>query len=342
VKKKKGRVWLWVAIIVVLLLAGGAAAGYFLVLKGEEKAAPDEPVQQFYQALADGDAAGALALLDTKPASTALLTDDVLAASAKDAPITGVTTTVASSSDDEAQVAVSYTMGGQAVKQTLTVRKVDKVWKLVGATATVDLTNVGTGSLPLAVNGTPLKVPAPTEDEAKPTVEAVLFPGSYTLTTTTRYVTLSDNTFVVTDLGSTEVGDVTATLTDEGSAAVTQAIREAVDACVAAKTIHMDCTILQMGSTLNDGTELVEGTVERTATPQTQTWLDALEPTLDADNPAFATVEAPEFGVVGVKVFVHGVLDGREISGSMDTVFPIGRPKVNLSDPDNLTLTWGF
>jgi len=343
--KKKKRLWLWVAIVVVVLLvAGGAAAAYFLLLKGDKKAAPDEPVQQFYQALVDGDAAAALALLDTKPASTTMLTNSVVAASQKQAPIKDITTTVESSSAEEATVAVSYTMGGKAVDQTVTVRKVDNVWKVVGGTATVDLTDIGTGSLPLALNGAVLTAPQPPAEEEDDTkaepLEVVLFPGSYTLTTTTRYVTLSDATFVVTDPGSAQVGPVTATLTDEGAAAVTKVVRESFDACVATKTFHMDCAgVFQMTPTLSDGTELVEGTVERTATPETLAWLDETEPTLGTD-PAIAEIKRPE-GIVGVRVYVHGILNGREIEGEIDATYPVANPVVDLSDPDNLTVSWG-
>lgn len=327
---KKKRVWLWVAIVLgVLLLVGAGVAAYLLFGKDDGKAAIDKTAQQFYQAIADGDAAAALDQLATKPSSTALLTDDVLAASKAAAPISDITTTVESSTADEAQVTVKYRMGGKDVEQTLALQKTDGVWKVAEGTATVDL-SAGTGSLPLELNGTRLDA----------TAQAVLFPGTYTLTTPTPYVTLSDNTFEVTDLGSVKVSTVTATLTDDGVAAFQTVVRESVDACVAATTIEMDCAWLPMGSTLSDGTELIDGTVQRTLSPEAQTWLDGLDPALDPDDPALASVPLPDIGTVGVTVFVHGMLNGREISGTIDAVFPFGSPTVNMSDPDNLTVTW--
>ena len=324
--------WVAIAVGVVVLLAGAGVGGYFLFLKDKDdgKAAIGDAVQKFYQAVADGHASAALDQLATKPASTALLTDDVLTASQKAAPISGITTTVDSSTKEEAQVTVRYTMGGKDVEQTLTVRKTDNVWKVVEGTSTVDLSAVGTGSLPLELNGSPVDAQT----------AAVLFPGSYTLTTTTPYVALDHNTFMVTDLGSSKASPVTATLTDDGVTAFQTAVQGSVDACVAATTIAMDCAWLPMGSTLTDGTELIDGTVQRTLAPGAQTWLDGLDPTLDADDPALVSVPQPDISTVGVTVSVHGMLNGQEISGTIDTVFPFGQPTVDMSDPDHLTVTW--
>lgn len=333
---KKKRTWLWVTLVVgALVLVGAVVGGYFLLMKDDGKAAIGEAAQQYYQAIADGDAATALDHLATEPSSTALLTDDVLAASKKAAPISDITTTTASSTADEAQVTVSYQMGGKDVEQTLDLRKTDGAWKIVEGTATVDLTTAGTGSLPLALNGSPVDAPS----------HAVLFPGSYSLTTTTPYVVLSDNVLEVTDIGSAEASAVTATLTDDGVTAFQAAVHESVDACVAATTIAMDCAWLPMASTLGDGTELVEGTIQRTLTPGAQAWLDALDPTLDAADPALASVSQPDVATVGVTVVAHGTLSGQEVSGPVrsgtaDLVFPFGSPTIDMSDPDNLTVTW--
>ncbi len=334
---KKKRTWLWVALgLVVLLVVGGGIAGYVL-LKDDGKAAISKAAQQYYQAIADADSSAAIDHLAAKPSSTALLTDDVLAASKKAAPISDITTAVESSSGDEAQVTVTYQMGSKNVEQSVTVTKVDSTWKVADGTATVDLTPAGTGSLPLELNGSPVDAPS----------KAVLFPGSYTVTTTAPYVVVSDNTFTVTDVGSVEVGAVTATLTDDGVDAFQTAVRASVDACVAATTIEMDCASQPMASTLADGTVLTDGSIQRTLSADAQTWLDALDPTLDADDPTLASVTWPD-GTVGVTVYAHGTRDGLEGSGSItalddpsvNAVFPFGRPEVDMSDPDNLTVTW--
>lgn len=323
----------------VLVLVAAGIAGYFLLLRDDGKAAISAAPERYFQAIADGDAAAALDQLAAKPSSTALLTDDVLAASKKAAPISGITTTIESSSTDQAQVTVVYQMGGKEVEQTLTVQKIDGTWKVEEGTTTVDLTTAGTGSLPLELNGSPVEAPS----------QVVLFPGSYTLTTPTPYVVLSDNTFEITDIGSVEASAVTTTLTDDGVTAFQTAVRGSVDACVAATTIAMDCAWLPMGTTLGNGTELVDGTVQRTLTAQAQAWLDALDPVLDADDPALASVPQPDISTVGVTVFAHGILNGQDVSGPVssgtpdapvDMVFPFGRPTVDLSDPDNLTVTW--
>ncbi|MDR3068775.1 MAG: hypothetical protein LBU50_04655 [Cellulomonas sp.] len=319
------------------MLVGAAAAVYFVFLKDDGKAAISQAPEQYFQAIADGDASAALDLLVAQPSSTELLTDDVLAASKKAAPISDITTTLESSSADEAQVAVVYQMGGEEVKQTLTVQKIDGAWKVEGGTATVDLTTTATGSLPLELNGSPVEASS----------QVVLFPGSYTLTTTAPYVVLSDNTFEITDLGSVEVSAATTTLTDDGATAFQTAVRGSVEACVAATTIAMDCAWLPMSATLGNGTELADGTIQRTLTAEAQAWLDALDPTLDADDPALASVLQPDIGTVGVTVFAHGTLNGQDVSGpiavtgtDVEIVYPFGRPTVDMSDPDNLTVTW--
>ncbi len=338
-RPKKKRTWLWVTLVVVALLLVGAGIGGYFLLRDDGKAAISEAAQQYYQAIADGDAAAALDRLASEPSSTALLTDDVLAASTKAAPISDIATVVESSTADEAQVTVEYQMGGQGVEQTLTVQKIDGDWKVGQGTATVDLTAAGTGSLPLQLNGSPVDEPS----------QAVLFPGSYTLTTTAPYVVLGDNTFEVTDIDVVEAAAVTATLTDDGVAAFQAAVRGSVDACVAATTIAMDCAWLPMASTLDNGTELVDGTIQRTLTPAAQTWLDELSPTLDTDDPALASVPQPDTATVGVTVFAHGIYGGQEVSGPISSgtpdapvemVFPFGRPTIDMSDPDNLAVVW--
>jgi len=328
-KKRKGPRIIGV-VGVVLLVCAGLATG-LLLLRDSGKPSPDKPVQLFYQALADGDAATALDQLATAPSSTALLTDEVLAQSQKAAAIRSITTTVSSSTKDEAEVVVKYKMGNQEVEQTLTVRKTDNGWKLVTGTAEVDLAGAGTGTLPLAVNDTPLTAGG----------AVVVFPGTYTLSTTTPLVALSNNTFSVTDLASVQVGTVTATLTAQGDRAVHQALRDSVDACAAQTTLTMSCSVFKPPSTFTDGTPIIDGRVERTLTPQTHAWIDGLTPTLDAEDPAFASVPRGDDDV-GVLIVVYGERNGREVSADYDGVFPFSPAWIDLTDPDNVVVTWGY
>ena len=367
-RRRKG-LWLVVAgaaalavvAVGVLLLWGrffGGSKDDTAKASADRVAAVESTVRGYLEAVASGDAATALGYLAEKPASTELLTDGVLAASNQTAALTGIDVTIVTpaaatgtptaptsasttalgtaSADDTAEVTARYRLGDTDVDQTFTVVERGGSWKVVGGTATVDL-SVSTGSLPLAVNGQ-----AVSEASA-----AVLFPGSYTIAVTgdvATYLTLGTATFQVTDLTSTKAPTVSVALTDDGATAFRQAVRTAVDACVASPNLDSGCpgSGLDVPATMGDGTVTTEGSVVRTLSPDLSAQIDALEPRLYPSNPSRAYATAPD-GLVNIAI--SGTRGGQAVAGNVvnsstnQPGFQLGTPEVDMTDPA-LPVTW--
>ncbi len=100
----------------------------------------------------------------------------MLAASNKTAPITAIN--VPEVDDEYAyRVAASFSMGKQAVNTDFSVEKDGDVWKLRDVAADLDLRSKRAKTLPMLINGVNVE-----------TDKVLLFPGSYTFTTGSKYV----------------------------------------------------------------------------------------------------------------------------------------------------------
>lgn len=330
-----GVVTLLVVFVAFLLLSpDGSKAQAEASASASREAAVETAVRGYLEAVARGDASRALDYLAEKPDSTELLTDDVLAASREAAKLTNVDVRARSGTGDSIEVKASYRLGDAGVDQTFTVKERNGSWKVVNGTATVDLS---AGDLPLAINGQ-----AVSDSSA-----AVLFPGSYALTVagdTGKYVTLETTTFQVTNLNKVKVPTISATLTEEGAAAFRQAVRAAVEACVASPNLDSGCkgSGLDVPAELGDGTAVAEGTVVRTLSPELSAALDALAPRLYTTNPGRAYAAAPD-GLVNLAI--TGTRDGQAVAGDITNAetggpgFQLGTPEVDMSDPA-LPVTW--
>jgi hypothetical protein len=343
--RKRKTLWLVVAGAVALVAV--VAVGVFFVwgkisgngeTAADRQAAIEGAVRGYLEAVAEGDAVAALEYLAKPPDSTELLTDDVLAVSNKAAALTDIKVELSPSTGDQVEVAASYRLGGTQVDQTYTVTERDGSWAVVDGTATVDL-SVSIGTLPLVVNGQPV-----------PDASAVvLFPGSYTLTVAGdpgAYITLGAP-FLVTGSGDVKAPTITATLTDDGVAAFRQAVRTSLEVCVASPNLESGCpgSGLDVPAIMNDGTvvtEVTEGTVVRTLSPELNAELDTLEPRLSGTNPARAFAVAPNGQL---NIAVTGVQGGQPVSGDVRNGvtnapgFQLGTPEVDMTDPA-LPVTW--
>ncbi len=332
-----GVLTLVVALAVFLMAStGGSEAQASASASASRTAAAEGAVAGYLDAVARGDAGRALDYLAETPSSTALLTYDVLDQSREAAKLTVVDVRARSSSDDSVAVKANYRLGEAGVDQTFTVKEVGGSWKIVGGTATVDLSAVA-GDLPLAVNGQAVK------DSSK----VVLFPGSYALTLTGdkgKYFTLGTTTFQVTNLDNVKLPAISAALTDDGVAAFRQAVRAAVDACVASPDLASGCpgSGLDLPAQLPDGTVITEGSVVRTLSPELDAALNALVPRLSSTNPASAYAPVPE-GLVNIAY--TGTLGDQPAGGDLTNVrtgapgFPLTTPRVDMTDP-GLPVTW--
>jgi hypothetical protein len=328
---------LWVAAGLVVLLGGGAAVALGLSRSSEHDAARSSTdraaamtgaVSGYLQAVADADAAGALAFLYVVPDSKALLTDDVLAASATAAPISGIAVSVLSTGDDgyTAQVDATYQAGDQEIEHVYEVNDWDDdgEWQVVDGTFDLDLGDRVKG-LGATINGQPV---------VSGTVS--VFPGTYTLVVASGYYSLEGPaTIEVHDAESATLADVAPVLTQAGADAFVQTVRDAAAACLGSTTLVAGCG-LDLPGTLSDGSVLDDGTLARTPAPETQAALDSLQPAVDPANPSLVT--AGDLGQVDVTAdCTIGEAKGRcQVSGAP------GLPKASvlMTEPE-LQVTWG-
>lgn len=203
-------------VVALLLIAG--VGGYFYVMNSR----PDSMVKEYFEALAAGDADKALSYAANEPTDTTLLTDEVLKASNALGAITDVSIT----SRSEKTVRVSYRIGGQLDSVNYEVVKTDDGWKMrevafpLGVTGTVK-------NVPLEINGA----------RVKDAEDALVFPGTYELSTGSDYLAWSEPKQTVRG-GTLQMPlTTTAELTDAGEKAARDAIRDLWDTCMDKKDL---------------------------------------------------------------------------------------------------------
>lgn len=310
-----------IAIVVARSTANPGGGG-----SSEPPASPSQVVTDYLTALADGDSAKALGYLGTPPDDTLMLTDEVLAASNKVAPITDISVVTEDTSNGSSDVTVSYQLGSQPVTAEYSVLDYDDdgVWEVSGGTGYIPTSKFE--GLGLTINGATV----PDGDEVE------VFPGSYQLATTLPNFTLSGDATVVVDqpFASADTSDITPALTDAALQQFRGLVRAAVEACIASTTLDAGCG-LAIPATLSDGTQLTDGTIQRTLPADTSTTLDSLEATLSYDNPTLAQGES----IGGIDVTAQCTQGGA--SGTCNVLFGpgLGRPSVDMASP-NPTVLW--
>ena len=257
----KPLVWVLSGLLVVALIAGIA---WFAIStsRANREASIREAATAYLTAVADGDAAAALALLAEPPADTTLLTDEVLAASRESAPLTGVQAGALGGGDNNPTVAMSYSLGDQPVTTTFQLTGSGRSWQVAD----------GTGELvvperrALTVNGVELTA------ENNP-----VFPGTYTAAPVSDKVQLDGEpkaTIATPDQLPTVI-QVTPVLSQLGHETVLNAVRTRYDECLAATSSRpANCPF----GVSTEGVEVTEGSVR--FTPTNDPWA-AFAPTLD-------------------------------------------------------------
>jgi hypothetical protein len=217
----KGRRWKVVVALVLVIVLGGVLYAW----PGLPKVVPAAAVRAYLQALASGDAASALSYAKTKPADTSLLTDGVLAVSNQRAPITDIW--VNPLATDYGRVAASYRRGGQVINAVFDTSMVGGFWLLEEVAVKVWLGSDGKFKL----NGVAVA------DNA----DAVVFPGSYTITPVSDYLRVERGEFVV-NTGFTGVAypgynRPAPRLSEAGTIALRDAAKAELATCLNSKTL---------------------------------------------------------------------------------------------------------
>jgi hypothetical protein len=235
---------------------------------------PSDAVQAYLDALAAGQADTALALADTAPADKTFLTNEVLAASNKIAPLTEIN--VPEVTDEFAyQVAATYKIGDQAVSEDISVRKSGDGWKVRDVAADLRLGSLRNKTLPMAINGVAVK-----------TDRIRLFPGAYQFSTGSRYISYGNGEPLLVQSPSDYprgLSDLQPTLTEAGDKAFTAAVKDSLSSCL--KSDQLANKGCPNNVTRVSGCTPKDGTIEWTANKDA---LDNLRPQLDYSNPAVA------------------------------------------------------
>jgi hypothetical protein len=182
-------------------------------------------VRGYLEAIATGNATAALAYSAQPPLQSNLLTDAVLAESKRRAPITAIDVPAV---DDQtaSTVTASYMIGTTSVSHTYRVQRVaTDQWKLTSVTAPVEIDYQPAPGM--KINGAKI---------SSSLLE--LFPGSYAITGSSKYVTVGSIKFVVkgatTDLDRHRTP---ASLTKAGKKLATSAAKKDLNRCLGTRAI---------------------------------------------------------------------------------------------------------
>ncbi|AXK76914.1 MULTISPECIES: DUF4878 domain-containing protein [Mycobacteriaceae] len=143
-----------VVVIVVVSRGGSALTG---------GGSPQEAAKAYLEALASGDAEAALSLGLNAPATTDLLTDDVLRQQIEKAPITAISVPDGTAPmGDFAMVPVSAKFGDEVSSASLTMRKANGEWKVQNSAVKIDFSavlGINKSLADLTIFGTPATGP---------------------------------------------------------------------------------------------------------------------------------------------------------------------------------------
>jgi hypothetical protein len=185
-------------------------------------ARPSDAVGAYLQALAAGDASAALAYAADPAPTGPLLTNEVLAASVKRAPLTGIDVPVVEDQNAKS-VSASYTLGSSNVSESFDVVKAGDNWKISRAVKDLDISFIVDGSLPVKING------------VKVSEESVaVLPGSYAFATGLPYVGYGSKNVVLVKSPYVEADtyQIQSQLTKAGKKAVISATKRSFNKCL--------------------------------------------------------------------------------------------------------------
>jgi len=290
-----------------------------------QAATASDAVQGYLNALAAGDATKALTYLSQQPSDASLMTDAVLKASDKAAPLTAIN--VPKVTDKYAfEVNASYKLGDRPVNAKFEIDDSSGHYLIDQGYAEIDLTDVASG-LPLTVNG--VKAAAD---------KIYLFPGSYQLATTAQYISLgSGANFLVQQPDDYPDIQPKPQLTAAGQKIFQEKVKAAIDVCMKSTKLNGGCG-LKMAKTTYEGYKIKDGTVHRTLTADARSQIKRLKATLDYMHPTVA--EDQDFdAVINMSATVStksGVSSRGSLTGPGDQ---FAWPEIDMSTKQ-LAVTW--
>jgi hypothetical protein len=283
---------------------------------------PSDAVKAYLEAIASGNAEAAIALSDTAPTDATFLTDEVLQASNKLAPITEIE--VPEVDDEYAyRVAASFKLGKQQVDENFSVTKAGDTWKLREGFNDIDLSS-RSRNFPLIINGVQAK-----------TTKVRLFPGAYQFTTGSENVSWGEDNVLIVQSPSEYprgISDLKPTVTAKGEKAFEDAVSASLDNCLKSKKLtNPGCPNNIDPKRLNSSYKIKDGTLKWEASRKDAA-LEDMTIRLEYSNPSIASA------FLSLSLTAQADCDG--YSGTC-TVYPYrsAQPRANLVS-GTLKVTW--
>ncbi|NNG18007.1 hypothetical protein HJ590_00170 [Naumannella sp. ID2617S] len=224
VRRSRPALWLVVIVLALALLVGGALFVRSLTSNTPKPSGAADRAVAYLQAIAAGDATGALAMSFNRPTGP-LISNEALARSRPQ--LTDIRVLDAGSGDPAGtDVVLGYRARGKEVRGTFPVfQNPQGQWQLRRGAVQLRLAPTPK-MIPLTVDGARM-------DSTGYTYLIDVFPGVHTLSTGSKWLEYSASEFVVEGLGTPPTVDATARPTPAYAGALQQRISERVKGCVA-------------------------------------------------------------------------------------------------------------
>lgn len=254
-KKSRKPLLIAAVIVVVLALAGGVGWKFFGSSSGLGNAgSAADAVKGYLEALARGDANGALAYSNDQPASKDFVTEDILKKQIAKWPITNIRilndeSTPLNSVTGFSRVHVAVNFGDKSSDTTLTAKMQDGRWGLSHATVKLDTTaGVGSQELPntLTMFGKPLNGKT-----------VYVFPGFLDVASSNTNVAVTTKPILLDGLatgGTSAYLAATYEVSDAAKTAILNGVKAVTDTCTNSRQHRppSPCNVVAIG--MEDGT----------------------------------------------------------------------------------------
>jgi hypothetical protein len=223
------------------------------------------------------------------------------------------------------EVDASYKLGDRPINAKFEIDDSSGHYLVGDGYAEVDLSYTAKG-LPLTING----VTASAD-------KVYLFPGSYELATTAKYITLgSGANFLVQQPNDYPDIQAKPALTPAGQKVFKQRVTAAINKCIASTKLKAGCG-LDLASKTTNGYTVKDGTVHRSLTSDAKAQVRNLKAELDYESPTVAEASSFYASVDTSATLRKGKQTGRADLWGSGTSFDT--PQIDMSDR-NLTVEW--
>ncbi len=230
-----------------------------------------ETVQKYFDALAASDPDAIFGLVRDELPDRTFLTKEVMTAAVQANPITNLKLTELESSKYSARVEAEYSINGRTKTEKISVTSRDGRWYLSTIAARLYVKSLSPADTGLTVNGV----------QVGDVEQISVFPGGYTLGSTSDTFSFSKTTLVVEGLtSSTNVYDIKVQLSDAALKDFRAATKKLVNSCKkpgALKNANCGINFRQPS-----GVTIKASTIA--CTPSGTNSIDRMKPTLDASD----------------------------------------------------------